>query len=195
MHSGMYGMYALQESVRQMRGIAPAQIPDAKISVCHGVGGMFAASGTITCRMRHCERRPKATVGAKALSARCYCQDVIVKGLYTHVTSNRWLNSGHSSGGSIRMLGHHENMEKPEALRRMNQRCKATFFDNRTAHFSNINNTEPVWWFHIPLKKVEGPRSEECLHLICYDRRSYKLRHLMVLTSYLGKTSENHQNY
>jgi hypothetical protein len=44
MHSGMY---ALQESVRQMRGIAPAQIPGAKISVCYGVGGMFAASGTI----------------------------------------------------------------------------------------------------------------------------------------------------
>ena len=82
------------------------------------------------------------------------------------------------------MLSQHENMEKPEALRRMNQRCKATFFDNRTAHFSNINNTEPVWWFHIPLKKVEGPRSEECLHLICYDRRSYKLRHLTVPTSY-----------
>ena len=47
MHSGMYGMYALQESVRQMRGIAAAQVPDAQISVCHGVGGMFAASGTI----------------------------------------------------------------------------------------------------------------------------------------------------
>lgn len=47
MHSGMYGMYALQESVRQMRGIAPAQVQDAKISVCHGVGGMFAAAGTI----------------------------------------------------------------------------------------------------------------------------------------------------
>ena len=47
MHSGMYGMYALQESVRQMRGIAPAQVDGAKISVCHGVGGMFAASGTI----------------------------------------------------------------------------------------------------------------------------------------------------
>jgi acetyl-CoA acetyltransferase len=47
MHSGMYGMYALQESVRQMRGTAAAQVPDAKISVCHGVGGMFAASGTI----------------------------------------------------------------------------------------------------------------------------------------------------
>ena len=47
MHSGMYGMYALQESVRQMRGTAAAQIPGAKISVCHGVGGMFAASGTI----------------------------------------------------------------------------------------------------------------------------------------------------
>lgn len=47
MHSGMYGMYALQESVRQMRGIAPAQVPGARVSVCHGVGGMFAASGTI----------------------------------------------------------------------------------------------------------------------------------------------------
>ncbi|HVH76126.1 MAG TPA: thiolase [Stellaceae bacterium] len=47
MHSGMYGMYALQESVRQMRGIAPAQVAGAKVSVCHGVGGMFAASGTI----------------------------------------------------------------------------------------------------------------------------------------------------
>jgi len=47
MHSGMYGMYALQESVRQMRGIAPAQIEGAQVSVCHGVGGMFAASGTV----------------------------------------------------------------------------------------------------------------------------------------------------
>ena len=44
MHSGMY---ALQEGVRQMRGTAPAQIPGAKISVCHRVGGMFTASGTI----------------------------------------------------------------------------------------------------------------------------------------------------
>ena len=47
MHSGMYGMYALQESVRQMRGTAPAQVEGAKISVCHGVGGMFASSGTV----------------------------------------------------------------------------------------------------------------------------------------------------
>ena len=29
-HSGMYGMYALQESVRQMRGTAPAQVPGRK---------------------------------------------------------------------------------------------------------------------------------------------------------------------
>ena len=46
-HTGMYGMFALQESVRQVRGIAPAQVPDVKVSVCHGVGGMFSASGTI----------------------------------------------------------------------------------------------------------------------------------------------------
>jgi acetyl-CoA acetyltransferase len=47
MHSGMYGMYALQESVRQLRGTAPAQVPEVRISVAHGVGGMFASAGTI----------------------------------------------------------------------------------------------------------------------------------------------------
>ena len=45
--NAIVGFLGFQESVRQMRGTAPAQIPDAKISVCHGVGGMFAASGTI----------------------------------------------------------------------------------------------------------------------------------------------------
>ena len=47
MHSGMYGMYALQESVRQIRGVAAAQVEDVEIAVSHGVGGMFGASGTI----------------------------------------------------------------------------------------------------------------------------------------------------
>jgi acetyl-CoA acetyltransferase len=47
MHSGMYGMYALQESVRQLRGTAAAQVQGAKISVAQGVGGMFAAAGTV----------------------------------------------------------------------------------------------------------------------------------------------------
>jgi acetyl-CoA acetyltransferase len=47
MHSGMYGMYAMQESIRQLRGAAPAQVEGARISISHGVGGMFAASGTI----------------------------------------------------------------------------------------------------------------------------------------------------
>jgi acetyl-CoA acetyltransferase len=47
MHSGMYGMYALQESVRQIRGTAAAQVADAEVSLCLGVGGMFGASGCI----------------------------------------------------------------------------------------------------------------------------------------------------
>jgi len=46
-HTGMYGMFALQESIRQVRGTAPAQVPDVNISVAHGVGGMFSSSGTI----------------------------------------------------------------------------------------------------------------------------------------------------
>jgi acetyl-CoA acetyltransferase len=47
MHSGMYGMYALQESVRQVRGIAPAQVDGLRTSFCLGVGGMFQAAGAI----------------------------------------------------------------------------------------------------------------------------------------------------
>ena len=46
-HTGMYGMFAIQESVRQLRGTAPAQVDGVEISVAHGVGGMFAASGTL----------------------------------------------------------------------------------------------------------------------------------------------------
>lgn len=46
-HTGMYGMFALQESVRQVRGEAPAQVDDVNISVCLGVGGMFAAGACI----------------------------------------------------------------------------------------------------------------------------------------------------
>src|SRR3954469_23703716 len=46
-HTGMYGMFALQETVRQVRGTAAAQVEDVQVAVCHGVGGMFSASGTI----------------------------------------------------------------------------------------------------------------------------------------------------
>jgi acetyl-CoA acetyltransferase len=46
-HTGMYGMFAIQESVRQLRGTAAAQVPDVKVSVAHGVGGMFAAAATL----------------------------------------------------------------------------------------------------------------------------------------------------
>lgn len=46
-HTGMYGMFAIQEAVRQVRGTAPAQVPDVEVSVAHGVGGMFAAASTL----------------------------------------------------------------------------------------------------------------------------------------------------
>ena len=46
-HTGMYGMFAIQESVRQLRGEAAAQLPAVRTSVAHGVGGMFHAAGTL----------------------------------------------------------------------------------------------------------------------------------------------------
>jgi len=46
-HTGMYGMFAIQEGVRQIRGEAAAQVPEADISVILGNGGMFASSGVL----------------------------------------------------------------------------------------------------------------------------------------------------
>jgi acetyl-CoA acetyltransferase len=46
-HTGMYGMFLLQESVRQLRGEAAAQLPGVRTSLAHGIGGMFQAAATV----------------------------------------------------------------------------------------------------------------------------------------------------
>ena len=46
-HTGMYGMFAMQESVRQLRGEAAHQVEGVKTSFCQGVGGMFMAAGSL----------------------------------------------------------------------------------------------------------------------------------------------------
>jgi acetyl-CoA acetyltransferase len=46
-HTGMYGMFAIQEGVRQIRGEAAAQLEDPEISVILGNGGMFASAGVL----------------------------------------------------------------------------------------------------------------------------------------------------
>jgi acetyl-CoA acetyltransferase len=46
-HTGMYGMFAIQEGVRQLRGEAAAQVAGPDISVVLGNGGMFATSGVL----------------------------------------------------------------------------------------------------------------------------------------------------
>ena len=46
-HTGMYGMFLLQESVRQLRGDAAAQVPGVRVSLAHGIGGMFQAAATV----------------------------------------------------------------------------------------------------------------------------------------------------
>ena len=46
-HTGMYGMFAMQEAIRQVRGEAAHQVPGVKVSFCQGVGGMFTAAGSL----------------------------------------------------------------------------------------------------------------------------------------------------
>ncbi|MEV7005094.1 thiolase [Streptosporangium sp. NPDC051022] len=46
-HTGMYGMFAIQESVRQLRGEAAAQVDDPRTSVVLGNGGSFMSAGVL----------------------------------------------------------------------------------------------------------------------------------------------------
>ncbi|MGO1543455.1 MAG: thiolase C-terminal domain-containing protein [Gulosibacter sp.] len=46
-HSGMYGMFALQESVRQLRGEACVQVENVTTSFVQGNGAMFAAAASV----------------------------------------------------------------------------------------------------------------------------------------------------
>jgi hypothetical protein len=63
-HTGMYGMFAVQESIRQLRGVAPAQVDGVRIAVVHGVGGMFAAASWCSAtKLPDCDRRPARSVG------------------------------------------------------------------------------------------------------------------------------------
>lgn len=47
-HPGMYGIFQLVEAVRQLRGEAnEAQVPDARLSVVHGTGGLLSSGATV----------------------------------------------------------------------------------------------------------------------------------------------------
>ena len=46
-HTGMYGMFAITESVRQVRGEAAAQVEAPDISVVLGNGGSFSTAGVL----------------------------------------------------------------------------------------------------------------------------------------------------
>jgi acetyl-CoA acetyltransferase len=47
-HTGMYGMFAIQESVAQLRGTAgERQVPNVETGIVHAPGGMFSATATL----------------------------------------------------------------------------------------------------------------------------------------------------
>ncbi|MCC6235950.1 MAG: thiolase, partial [Dehalococcoidia bacterium] len=47
-HTGMYGMFAMTESITQLRGEAgERQVPNVEVGLVHGAGGMFSAGATL----------------------------------------------------------------------------------------------------------------------------------------------------
>jgi acetyl-CoA acetyltransferase len=51
-HTGMYGMFAIQEAVRQLRGEAAVQVPGVEISFVQGIGGFFWSAGSLVLSTR-----------------------------------------------------------------------------------------------------------------------------------------------
>ena len=46
-HPGMYRMFAIKESVRQLRNEASHKVDGVRTSFCHAVGGMFMSAGSL----------------------------------------------------------------------------------------------------------------------------------------------------
>jgi acetyl-CoA acetyltransferase len=46
-HTGMYGMFAILEAVRQLRREACQQVPGVTISFVQGIGGFFRSAGSL----------------------------------------------------------------------------------------------------------------------------------------------------
>lgn len=77
-------------------------------------------------------------------------------------------------------------MKPADAMRHVNQRCKRAVLNRANTHFANINQARrDIWWFDVPLTKVEGPDAEEIINLLLYNRFSSQIHHLRVPTSYL----------
>jgi acetyl-CoA acetyltransferase len=51
-HPGMYGLLAIVEAVRQLRGEAASQIDGAKLALAHGSGGTLSSQATVILSQR-----------------------------------------------------------------------------------------------------------------------------------------------
>jgi YVTN family beta-propeller protein len=69
MHSGMYGMYASQESVRQMRGTAPPKSPAPKSRSATASAACSPPAAPSPCQMR-CRRSPGQDFGTRSTRLR-----------------------------------------------------------------------------------------------------------------------------
>ncbi len=64
-------------------------------------------------------------------------------------------------------------MKKPAAIALAQEQYNVVL-NSGNAHFSNVNSAKPVWWFQIPIKKIENNSNEE-IYLIANQQGSISL--------------------
>ena len=81
-------------------------------------------------------------------------------------------------------------MTKSEAIKRAKTEHPKSEFNSRNTHFANIHSSKNVWWYDVPLEKVNSSQYEH-LNLLAFDDKKDKLYYLHIPVAYFQENRVN----